>query len=181
MDKTKAMAYWYFQFSNQSSLDICNMLRSIIRQLCPIPIPAIVRGLWDPHRKPGSDPSFDELSSALDEIIQGLSQDVYIIFDALDECPSLEPQSERAKLLRYIPKLLQKHSDRIRLLILSRREPDIESSLDGAVAKVIDIEQLVSNDVESFVKNALTQPELKRWGDEVTSQIAGRLLSVHEK
>lgn len=45
-------AYWYFQFSYQDTQRVENMIRSLIRQLCPNPLPESVRKNLGGPQKP---------------------------------------------------------------------------------------------------------------------------------
>ncbi|KAH8798596.1 ankyrin repeat protein [Xylogone sp. PMI_703] len=85
-DSNVKHAYWYFQFSDVTTQNTYNMIRSFIRQLSPSPLLASTRKLWEKHNKAGSKPTLDELANVLHEIINH-SKKAFFIMDALDECP----------------------------------------------------------------------------------------------
>lgn len=177
-DPRERLAYWYFQFSDLATQSVCNMMRSIIRQLSSSPLPRAIYQLCERHRKAGSAPGVEELANALDEIISGLEGEVFIVIDALDECPQSIDQPERKELLSRIGHLLDKHIEHLHILATSRPEPDILSALKSYPA--INVELFVEGDVKQFVKSAFQSEELNGWSDAIKHQIEDRLVSAKE-
>jgi hypothetical protein len=121
----KGLAYWYFQFSDQATQNVCNMMKSFIRQLSwPTLLPTIKKML-DEHKARGSEPGIGELTNALDEVIDSIEGEVFIVMDALDECPQTTDRLERKELLGRIRTLLGKHSNNLHILATSRPGRDI--------------------------------------------------------
>jgi hypothetical protein len=187
-DSTKRLAYWYFQFSDKDSQKVYNMMRSFIRQLSSLPLlPAIIQ-LWNNHKTAGSEPDIGELAKALNEVIGNIEGEVFIVMDALDECPRTEDQPkmekfqpEREKLLRHINSLLDGGGRNVHILATSRPEPDIHDSLDNS-ATARDIEELMADDVRQFVQTEIAQDKrLSRWPNTVKSQIKEKLLATEER
>lgn len=158
------------------------MLRSLIRQLSLSPLSARTRTLRDRHKTPGSSPDLEELTAALLETIESLEDSVFIVIDALDECPNQrDTQSERKELLSLIQRLTASGPRNFRLLATSRYQDDIGDALRNIQqCRVINIEQLVKEDVTQFVKRALTERPLKFWRSEVRYKIEERLLATDE-
>lgn len=153
------------------------MLQSLLRQLSSSPLPRAIRGLRDQHQKSGSKPSTEELMEAVRNIIKGSEQDLFIVIDALDECPLLE----RHELLRRINELRNKGDGKVHILATSRREPDIDGKLKQPPTVAMNIEDQFGEDIELFVKAALSNDEkLKRWDEDSKSQIKGKLTAVDE-
>jgi hypothetical protein len=169
------MAYWYFQFSDDATQSVYNMMRSIIRQLSTSPLPTAINRLWKDHKMPGSDPGMNELAKALDEVIDSLGGEVFIVMDALDEYP----QPEREELLQVVLGLFHNHGENLHILVTSRPEHDIHSKLKSYPA--MDIGTFVQNDVTQFVRNALQSGPLKVWSDNIKREIEERLLSTEER
>lgn len=172
------LAYWYFQFNDEATQNVCNMIRSFIRQLSSSPLPDAIRLLWNEHKRRSSDPEMRELAVVLDEIIGGLGE-VFIVIDALDECSQTADRPERKKLLGYLHDLLGKHCNNLHLLVTSRPEHDIESELSSYPA--INIETSTDDDITRYVKNAVWSGELKDWSDSIKQMVEKRLLSTEEK
>lgn len=173
------LAYWYFQFSNDSTQKIGNLLRSLIRQLSTTPLADSISLLWQNHNRTGSEPGIGELTNVLDEVISIHKQQVFIVMDALDECPQTPDQSERAKLLTLVLNLLGKHSNNLHILITSRPEHDIYSSMSSYPS--INLEAFVASDVKHFVTSSLQSGDLKVWDVEIRQEIEDRLLSIETK
>jgi hypothetical protein len=176
IDKRIQIAYWHFQFSNRSTQDLANMLRSIIRQLVRCPLPQSIRDLCEKHEGPGSEPSLGELTEALMNIMRISGRKTYLIIDALDECPDEGPQA-RGKLLDIIKHLANKEQKSVHMIVTSRREPDIRQTLEPIATCMLDVESLLKNDVKMFVESAFSHELLRRWGEELRSLATERLLS----
>ncbi|KAJ5554225.1 NACHT domain-containing protein [Penicillium frequentans] len=177
-DHSTRLAYWYFRFDDAVTLNVSSMVRSFIRQLTPFPLPASVRKLWDQHRSRSMEPDDKILIELLDSIIGGLDEVVYIIIDALDECPrDVNRRHERDILFGCIKHLMQQHGERIRILVTSRPEPDIHDALLEYTG--LDIEFNMKRDVRKFVENALQGDRwLNGWTDTIKMEIKERLLSI---
>ncbi|KAH8588547.1 hypothetical protein B0O99DRAFT_600681 [Bisporella sp. PMI_857] len=173
----KRLAYWYFQFSDVNTQNVCNMLQSFLRQLSSSPLSSAIRGLRDRHQKSGSRPSTEELMEAVRNIIKGTEQDVFIVIDALDECPL----SERRNLLRRINELRNVNNMKVHILATSRREPDINNELKNLPAVAMNIEDQFGKDIKLFVEAALLKNvKLSRWDEDSKSQIREKLTAINE-
>jgi hypothetical protein len=175
------LVYWYFQFSNSYTFDICNMLRSFIRQLETSPVSASIRHAWDRHRSQGSQPPLEELQNLLLESISGLLANVFIVIDALDECPNASPNSGRAQVLQFIKRLHSITTPNLHVLVTSRWDTDIAELLQDIATEVLDVEPLIKDDVGNFVSTAMQLPRISRWGANITSRVEGSLLSSQER
>jgi hypothetical protein len=175
----KRLAYWYFQFNNDATQKISNMIRSFIRQLSTSVLPGGISRLWQDHNRTGSEPGIEELTQTLHEVIDSLGEEVFIVMDALDECPQTPDQPERVGLLALIFNLLGKHSENLHILVTSRPEHDIYTRLISYPS--INIEVFVEGDVKRFVKSSLQSGELKVWSDNIRQEIEDELLSIETK
>jgi hypothetical protein len=153
------------------------MLRLFLRQLSSSPLPSMIRNLWDKHQRSGSEPSTKELMGAIWDIIKRSEQDLFIVIDALDECPL----SKRPQLLHHIIELCNKSDRKVHILATSRREPDIDSKLKEPPTIAMDIEGQFGEDIKIFVEAALCENEkLRRWDKDSKSQIMKKLTAVNE-
>lgn len=62
------------------------MLRSVIRQLCPNPLPESIMKSWEAHRQ-GREPTQAKLFDIFEQMIESYTGHIVLILDALDECP----------------------------------------------------------------------------------------------
>lgn len=180
------MAYWYFSDSNQSSLDLDNLLCSIIRQLCAKTqtLPKNIRELWEHNHAAGGRPTSDSLKEALDVLVADLTaanQSAIIVLDALDECPLLteRPFSERKDTLLWLRQFTAKHEN-VHVMILSRDENDIRASLDETLQ--IDVARGVVDDLQLYISNCIKRiVEEYSWKAEYSAAMSSRVEGVSEK
>ncbi|OJK01296.1 hypothetical protein ASPACDRAFT_26596 [Aspergillus aculeatus ATCC 16872] len=169
------LAYWYFKFSDNETQSMESMVRSFIRQLCPRPIPNPIRRIWEDHRR-NREPDLDVLLTILREIMDLLPGDVFIIFDALDECPT---ETREKSLLAFMDGLIRDFPTKVHLLATSRPEPDIHNALTQHT--LFGLEDALSGDVEKFVQERLISGKLRRWNRSILERIEHQLLNVSER
>ena len=154
------------------------MMRSFIQQLSPSPPLTSMLKVWETHKMARSDPSLDELSDVLHEIIR-ITRKVFLVIDALDECPQTSDRSERETLLKYINVYLNRHKNNVHILVTSRMEHDIKSTM--RLYKSINIEKWVGGDVRIFVKKKINSGSLAKYHRKLKIKIEESLLSTEEQ
>jgi hypothetical protein len=174
----KNYAYWYFQFSNQETQRVRNMLRSLVRQLCPTPIPEALRGLWDEHNRRGSEPDSKALQSVFQNIISSYQGDVFLVLDALDECPESANSRERTLLLEVITSLVASCKN-VHVLATSRRELDIKAKLEQFLT--LDLESNLKADLEMFVRTKVAEGQSSCFDDNLRVHVIDELLRIAER
>lgn len=180
LDPSKFLGYWYFQFGDDATQSIDAMIRSLIRQLSRSPLAPEVTKIWEDHHLRGSQPDTNAVSDALDGLLSRSTGDVYLIFDALDECPEDEKSKERALVLDFFERLLERQSKeaRVHILVTSRGEQDIKERLSQF--SKIDLEAHLAEDVKNFVNSCLGKRPLDRW-DASHQLICDELLNSKER
>ncbi|RDK39337.1 hypothetical protein M752DRAFT_338219 [Aspergillus phoenicis ATCC 13157] len=175
LDSSKMrFAYWYFQFDDPGSQRVENMLRAIIRQLHSNPLDGPIRRIWKEHGTKGSNPSNAMLQETLLKMINAYKGDVFLILDALDECPNAAIRKERSFLLALLTELRKNCSDNIHILVTSRPEPDIIEHLEWCTA--LDLEEKQGSDILAFVKVKVEALDDRIAPKEVKTQIIHELL-----
>ncbi|RAK96066.1 uncharacterized protein BO80DRAFT_468932 [Aspergillus ibericus CBS 121593] len=177
-DQAKRYAYWYFKFDNFETHKVEHMVRSAIRQLCPIPLPEVIRKAWKTHSRKGSQPNLQDLLEILHKVLAGLDGEAFIILDAMDECPESPDHSERSSLLSLLIHLLEQHTN-VHILATGRPEADIRTRLDGHMA--LDLEKKLEPDVERFVRLRVRNGNLAGFGEKITTMIIHELLQISER
>ncbi|GLB14222.1 hypothetical protein AtubIFM61612_001647 [Aspergillus tubingensis] len=175
----KRFAYWYFHFNDPESQRVENMLRTIIRQLHSTPLNDPIRSIWNDYGTKGSNPSNAKLQETLERVITAYKGTVFLIFDALDECPEAVNRKERGLLLSLLTEFQKRHGDKVHILVTSRPEPDIIEHLKECTA--IDIEQNQGSDISTFVKNRVEALDERRAPKEVKAQIIKELLQDEKR
>ncbi|KAF8466287.1 hypothetical protein JB92DRAFT_2022963 [Gautieria morchelliformis] len=151
-DSSLAMAFFYFDFNNKDTPPDA-VLRSLIVQLSMqcASTPHALESLFSKNEQGHTHqaPSQEDLMSTLKTIIRGF-QAVYIVFDALDECP------ERSRFLKVLREGHDWKLDTLHLLATSRKEGDIQKALSGLVShEVLMDKSLVNGDIRVYVSRRL--------------------------
>ena len=131
------MAYYYFDFRDTAKQDVRGLLSSLVVQLCAKSDLCyhILSSLYSKHDVGLHLPDNDALTHCLKEML-GLpgQSSIYIIIDALDECPdTYGAPSPREVVLNLIEDLVDLRLPHLRICVTSRSEADIEEVL-GPVA-----------------------------------------------
>jgi hypothetical protein len=138
------------------------MIRSLVSQLSQqcVKIPSILETLYSSCENGQRQPSLYTLLDVLQEMIHQFPQ-VYIVLDALDEC------TNRNELMSILESIAGFQLNGLHLLVTSRKERDIESSLEGFVedSNIICLQsKLVDEDICRYVHQRLAADKnLKKW------------------
>ena len=127
------VAYYYFDFRDAAKQDVRGLLSSLVVQLCAKSdlCHDILSDLYSEHDVGLRLPDDDSLTQCLKDMLElpGLPP-IYLIVDALDECPnSPGAPSPRELVLDLIEDLFESHLANLRFCITSRPEVDIEEAL----------------------------------------------------
>jgi hypothetical protein len=130
------IAYYYFDFKDVAKRDLRGLLSSILTQLGTDSDKCldVLSQLHMTCRDGSEQPSEESLAQCL-KIMLGQSEQlqlpVYLIVDALDECPnSTGTPSARKKVLDFMTGLIKSEHPNLHLCITSRPEQDIQATLD---------------------------------------------------
>jgi hypothetical protein len=83
-DNSIGIAFAFLSY--QAHLSHADLLRGLLKQLIPNPVPDVVTKLYEYHNQKGTRPSLDEVLATLRKIIKGFSR-TFIVIDGLDEVP----------------------------------------------------------------------------------------------
>ncbi|KAF8463211.1 hypothetical protein JB92DRAFT_2116649 [Gautieria morchelliformis] len=154
-DPSLAVAFFYFDFRSKD-IEPRSVLRALIKQLSLKSTKTAattcnyLAQLFSDKKNGLESPSLGELKSTLKSIIGTFEKNVYIIFDALDECP------DRHQFLELIKEIHGWKFDALHLLATSRDEPDIEKTLRNLVSHQVSMDEgLVDSDIRVYVSRKL--------------------------
>lgn len=171
------VAYYYFAFDDQAAQDVEGMIRSLTAQLCSrcTTLPSAMESLYNTCSRGQTQPTFDALRIVLSEVLDAFDE-VFIVLDALDECV------ERENLLTTLETIAQWQKPQLRFMVTSRKEWEIEQSLELFVkeANRICIQGAgVEDDIKACVLDRLRMDRrLKRWQKpELEQEIQRALIS----
>ena len=166
-----SLVYFYFDFRDEEQKqDLRNFLKSLLVQFSSYSNPCckIISQLYSTHGKGAQQPSNDVLKSCLREMLSVVAQEpIYIIIDALDECPdSSGMPTPREGVLNLLEELLQLGHSSLRICVTSRPEVDIQNALgplaDGSVSLHDQSGQI--KDISNYVRNvAYSDKKMRSW------------------
>lgn len=162
-----AVAYFYFDFQDSDKQTLENLLLSLADQFHRCSNSDILELLYEKH--PGSTrPGLQELLKAVQHLVCEFEH-VFVVIDALDECTN---RPELLDALLHLSTLSQLH-----LLVTSRPEHDIESTLETKAYSVDIRGALQRADICVYIKDCLqTRRKLKDRSTAMKAEIESALL-----
>jgi hypothetical protein len=128
------IAYHYFDFKNDSKCNIHGLLASLLFQLSRVSNRCwnILHQLYTTCGDGSDQPSNRAFVKCLEDMLQLPGQlPIFVILDALDECPSTTgTPSAREEVLNFVEELAGSSHPNLFLCITSRPEQDIQTVLN---------------------------------------------------
>jgi hypothetical protein len=166
------VAYFYFDFRDEKKKHRHDLLPSLLVQLAEQSIPCsdILSPVYAAHGNGEQPPSDDVLTQCLKDMLSASPQHpVYIIMDAVDECPdSSGVRSPRALVLSFIKELVELRLANLHICITSRPEIDIRNRLEPLTSLRVSLHDEPGHK-EDITKYIRSEAEFishdKRWRD----------------
>ncbi len=165
-----SLAFFYCDFREDQKKDLRGLLSSLLAQLCrqSDAYYDILSKFYSEHANGSRYPGNDALAECLKDLLKLSGQaPVYLIVDALDECPNTSAiPSPRANVLNLIEELIKSKIPDLRVCVTSRPEMDILDVLDTLASHTLSLhdENGQINDIEEYIKSVInTDPKNKRW------------------
>ncbi|KAI0297331.1 hypothetical protein BC826DRAFT_951623 [Russula brevipes] len=169
------IAYYYFDFGDTSKHNLRGLLASLLFQLgdesdyCW----GILYRLFTVCRDGAEQPSDVALAKCLTTMLERPGQvPMYIIMDALDECPeNNEIPSSREQVLDFVKDLVASESPNLFICITSRPEPDISTALSPLTPSSRRVslheEAEQTEDIKSYIRSFVNADSaMRRWREE---------------
>ena len=164
--------YFYFDFNDIKKQSRRALLSSLLVQLGAQsdPFCDILSGLYSSHDNGERQPSDDCLMQCLTKMLSLEGQGtIYIIMDALDECPNKPGMpSPREEILKVIEELVGLCLPNLRLCITSRPEADIRNALEPLTSHPVSLheERGQREEIVDYIKSVVrSDPGMLRWKD----------------
>jgi hypothetical protein len=165
-----SLAFFYFDFREDQKRDLRGLLSSLLVQLChqSDSYYNVLSEFYSEHAKGLRRPSDDALVGCLKDLLEprGLAP-VYLILDALDECPNTSAiPSPRAEVLNLLGELINPRFPNLRICVTSRPETDIKDVLDPLIFRSVSLHDQIEQkmDIEDYIKSVInTHPKNKKW------------------
>jgi hypothetical protein len=170
-----SVAYFYFDFRDLDKQNIRNLLPSLLVQLSAKSSArcAILHALYLKHEKGTQKPTEAVLNQCLKDMLSIPNQPpIYIILDALDECPnSYGIPSPREQVLVLVTKLMDLRLPHLHVCVTSRPEFDIRATLGRLALHSVSLHDQSGqrDDIIDYVKSVVysdAETMMKRWRDE---------------
>jgi hypothetical protein len=167
------MAYFYFDFRDANKQNSRDLLPSLATQLSSRSDRCFdtLFHLYLAHDNGAQKPSEDALIQCLKEVLALPDQHpVYIIIDALDECPNTSGlPSPREQVLDFLKELVELSLSNLHLCVTSRPEVDIRHALESLTSRRVSLheESGQMKDIIDYVTSVVhSDPKMQRWRDE---------------
>ena len=168
-----ALAMYYYDFREDEKKDLRGLLSSVLVQLCQQSDSycSILSKFYSEHENGSRYPSDDTLSRCLKDILELPGQvPIFLIVDALDECPNWSAlSSPREKVLLLLAHLIDSQLPNLRICVTSRPETDIKSVLEPLTFRSVCLhnESGQMEDIEKYIKSVVnTNRNMRRWKPE---------------
>jgi hypothetical protein len=168
-----SLAFFYCDFREDQKKDLRGLLSSLLVQLChqSDSYSDILSKLYSEHANGLRHPSDDVLAGCLKDLLKlDGHAPVYLIVDALDECPNILNTSfitsPREEVLNLIEDLIKSQIPNVRVCVTSRPEPDIKDVLHPLVLHTVSLhdESGQQRDIDEYIKSVINaHPKNKRW------------------
>ena len=176
------LAYFYFDFKDTAKQDYRALLSSLLIQLSD-QSDTFCDALFSLHyiHKRGSEQATDEaLAQCLKNMLMGMGQvPIYLIIDALDECPNDSGiPSSREKVLELVKELVKLRQSNLRLFLTSRPEFDIRTMLQPLATQQLSHhdESGQKQDIVDYVTFVVqSDKKMRKWRDDEKNMVIEKL------
>jgi NACHT domain len=167
------LAYFYCDFREEDKQDCRNLVLSILSQLAAQSSSYcdILSRLYSTHDQGRRKPSDDVLTQYLKEMLSLPTQGpVYLIIDALDECPNHTGMpTSREEVLDLIQGLVDLHLPSVHICATSRPDIDIQTALEPLTSLHVSLhnENGQTQDIIDYVSSVVYSDKMmQRWREE---------------
>jgi hypothetical protein len=167
------MAYYYFDFRDFKKQDCDGLLSSFILQLSAESDSCynILSQLYSDSSRGIRKPSISALKKCFKDMLSLPGQGpIYMMVDALDECPNLPGRpSAREKVLDLIEELVDLNLPNVHLCVASRLEMDIRSVLGQLTTLKISLHDEIGQkeDIIRYIESVVrSDRSMRRWKEE---------------
>jgi hypothetical protein len=167
------IAYFYFDFNDTEKQRHDKFTCSLIEQLAWQSAKALacLQSVFSHSQDGRQQPTQDSLELTLQQMFVEF-EETFIILDALDEC------KEREKLLILLKSLTSWGTGKLHVLATSRRERDIEETLESLATSEICLQSAVVDvDIHTYLSERLQNDlKLRKWPANVRGEIEQTLM-----
>ena len=167
------MAYYYFDFRDVEKQDCYGLLSSLTSQLSAESDSCfkVLSQLYSDNTRGIRKPDMDALKKCMTDMLSLPGQSpIYIIINALDECPNFSgTPSAREEVLDLIEELVDLKLPNVHLCVASRPEIDIRMVLEPLTSLQISLhdESGQKEDIIAYIKSVVrSDRKMRKWKEE---------------
>jgi NACHT domain len=168
-----SMAYFYFDFKDNNKQSHLDMIPSLLYQLSAQSDRCrdMLSCLYSAHNRGAQIPTGGVLTKCLKDMLSLPGQSpVYIIMDAIDECPDIPGvPSPREDTLELLKELIELRLPNLRLCVTSRPEIGIRAVLEPLLSHRVSLHDEIGQkqDIIDYVSAVVdSDRKFERWRDE---------------
>jgi hypothetical protein len=167
------LAYFYFDFRDEEKQYVRNAVTSLLIQLsvhsklCR----EIIYRLYSAHGKGTQQPSSGILIDSLKEMltVTAQQQPVFIVMDALDECPDDGIPTPREEVLKLVKGLADLQLPNLHTCVTSRPDIHIQTVLEPLAVHVISLHDDIrqKTEIANYVSSVVSSDaRMSKWPDD---------------
>jgi hypothetical protein len=163
-------AFYYFDFRNTAKQDVRGLVSSLLVQLCARSDPCyeILSRLYSSYDNGSRLPDGQALLKCLKDMLSLPEQPaIYLIVDALDECPNTSGVvSPRERVLNLIEDLVELEIENLRICVTSRPEADILDALLPLASHTVSLhdEDGQKQDINNYITSVVqSDRKMRKW------------------
>jgi hypothetical protein len=167
------MAYYYFDFRDVKKQDCYGLLSSLVSQLSPQSDSCynVLSKLYSDNSSGMQKPDVGAVKQCLADMLSLPGQgQIYVIVDALDECPNFPgTPSAREEVLELIRELVDLELPNLHLCVASRPEMDIRLVVEPLTTLKISLhdETGQKEDIVKYIKSVVySDRNMRRWNED---------------
>ena len=168
-----SLAIFYYDFREDGKKHVSGLLSSVLFQLCDQSdsYHDILSNFYSTYRNGTQSPGDAELVECLKDLLNRPGpRPVYLVIDALDECPSTSSLSSPCeKLLSFLEDLVEAQLPNLRICVTSRPEVDIKAILEPLAFRSVLLhnEEGQKKDIIKYIKLIVgTNQNMQNWDPE---------------
>jgi hypothetical protein len=168
-----AMAYFYCDFRDDDKQNCRSLLLSVLSQLCAQSRQCceLLAHIHSEHDDGSRKPSDETLTKCLTESLSLPAQGhVYLIVDALDECPTNSGMpTPREEVLDLVKDLVDLYLPNLHICVTSRPEIDIQATLEPLTSLRVSLHNQTGQkkDIADYVGSVVSSDlKMRRWREE---------------
>jgi len=178
------MAYYYFDFRDVKKQDCYGLLSSIVSQLSAKSdfCYNVLSKLYSDNGRGMRQPDIDALKKCLADMLSLPGQgQIYIIVDALDECPNFPgTPSAREDVLELVEEIVNLKLPNVSLCVASRPEMDIRLVLEPLTTLKISLHDEIGQKraITEYINSIIrSDRNMQRWNEEDKQLVVDTLSS----